>query len=191
MLTNDQKATLIGLQEYLSRIAHHIIRAHWQEVDPDDLLQEMTLYVAERAQQDPTFLDQAPGYISRAAAWHARHWCRDTFTRVHNGRRVSEGVPFETDGVESRPTDEVYESPEPDNDIAIDVQAALAGLDKVSFQVATLKMQGLKRQDIATALGTSSQNLSRYLKRIEAALRPVWESVTGAPETARQLSFGL
>jgi len=191
VLTNDQKATLIGLQEYLSRIAHHIIRAHWQEVDPDDLLQEMTLYVAERAQQDPTFLDQAPGYISRAAAWHARHWCRDTFTRVHNGRRVSEGVPFETDGVESRPTDEVYESPEPDNDIAIDVQAALAGLDGVSFRIAQLKMAGMKRKDIATELDTSSQNLSRHLRKIEAALKPVWQAVTNQPEGPRQLSFGL
>jgi len=90
-----------------------------------------------------------------------------------------------------RPTDEVYTAPQPDNDIAIDIRTALAGLDEVSFQVAQLKMAGMKRQDIAAHLGTSSQNLSRHLRKIEAALKPVWQAVTNQPEGPRQLSFGL
>ena len=151
----------------------------------------MTLYVAEQAQQDPAFLDQSPGYVTRAAAWHARHWLRHTYTRFHRGERVSAGLPLETDEDDSRPADEVYAAPQQDNDLALDIRTALAGLDEISLKVATLKMQGLKRTEIARELGTSSQNLSRHLRKIEAALKPVWQAVTNQPEGPRQLSFGL
>jgi len=151
----------------------------------------MTLYVAEQAQQDPAFLDQSPGYVTRAAAWHARHWLRHTYTRFHRGERVSAGLPLETDEDDSRPADEVYAAPQQDNDLALDIRTALAGLDEISLKVATLKMQGLKRTEIARELGTSSQNLAQYLRKIEAVLAPLWASLQGKGEQARQLSFAL
>lgn len=191
MLTRGQRKTIVELQDYLSKISHRICQTHWPQADPDDVLQEMSLYVAERAQQDPAFLQQAPGYVTKAAAWHARHWLRHTFTRFHLGQRIAAGIPLETDEDDERPADEIFASPQLDNDIAIDARTALAGLDEISLAVAELKMAGLQRKEIAEELGFSSQALGTYLKRIEAALRPVWESVTDEPETVRQLSFGL
>jgi DNA-directed RNA polymerase specialized sigma24 family protein len=191
MLTNSQKETVVQLQEYLTRIAHNLHNTHWTQVPADDLLSEMNLYIAERAEAEPEFLTQSRGYVTKAAAWHARQWCRDTFTRCHNGQRVSQGLPLETDDDDQRPADEVYAMPQPDSDIAIDVQEALAGLDELTRQIAVLKMQGMARVDIAKAVGKSSQSLSRPLHKIEEALRPVWLVVTGQPEPARQLSLGL
>ena len=189
MLTGSQKQTVVELQHYLTRIAHNLHHTHWTQVPADDILSAMNLYIAERAQADPDFLDQAPGYITRAAAWHARHWCRDTFTRYHNGERISAGLPLETDD-DARPADEVYAAPQPDNDLALDVRTALAGLDETSLAVAELKMQGWRRKDIAARLGYSSQALSTYLKRVEAALTPLWESLQGHGEQPQQPSFG-
>jgi len=192
MLTRSQKTTIVSLQSYLTRIAHNLHRTHWSQVDPQDILAEMNLHIAEQAEADPAFLEQTRGYITKAATWHARHWCRATFTRHYNGQRVSANVALEMDGDDNdRPTDEVYTAPQPDNDIAIDIRTALAGLDGVSFRIAQLKMAGMKRKDIAAELGMSSQGLSWYLRRIEAALKPVWQAVTGQPEGPRQLSFSL
>jgi len=61
----------------------------------------------------------------------------------------------------------------------------------MSLRVATLKMAGWRRCDIAEELNTSSQALSIYLKRIEAVLAPVWAAMTGQPEPAQQLAFSL
>ena len=191
MLTDSQKATIISLQDYLTRISCNIVRTHWPQADPADILAEMNLAIAEKAEADPAFLEQSPGYVTKAAAWHARHWCRATFTRDHNGERVGAGIPLETDDKDERPADELYAAPEPDNDLAIDVRAALVGLDKMSLRVATLKMAGWRRCDIAEELNTSSQALSIYLKRIEAVLAPVWAAMTGQPEPAQQLAFSL
>lgn len=177
MLTRSQKRTIVELQDYLTRISHNLHNTHWSQVPADDILSEMNLYIAEQAEADATFLDQAPGYISKAAAWHARHWCRDQFTRYLHGERVAAGLALQTDDEDSRPADEVYAAPQVDEDIAIDVRAALAGLDEVSFQVAQLKMAGMGRTEIAAELGYSKQALSTYLKRIEAALAPVWEAL--------------
>jgi len=191
MLTRSQKTTIVSLQSYLTRIAHNLHRTHWSQVPADDILQEMNLHIAEQAEADPAFLEQTRGHITKAAAWHARHWCRHTFTRYHNGERVGAGIPLETDDKDERPADELYAAPEPDNDLAIDVRAALVGLDKMSLRVATLKMAGWRRCDIAEELNTSSQALSIYLKRIEAVLAPVWAAMTGQPEPAQQLAFSL
>lgn len=190
MLTRSQKTTIVSLQSYLTRIAHNLHRTHWSQVPADDILQEMNLHIAEQAEADPAFLQQSPGYVTKAAAWHARHWLRDTYTRFHRGQRVSAGLPLETDD-EDRPADEIYAATEPDREIAIDVRSALAGLNKMSLRVAMLKMQGLKRAEIAAELGTSSQALTTHLKRIEEALAPVWTAMTGEGEQARQLAFGL
>lgn len=191
MLTRSQKTTIVSLQSYLTRIAHHMVRTHWTQADPDDVLAQMNLHIAEKAEEDPSFLEQSPGYITKAAAWEARHWLRHTFTRYLHGGRTSAGLPLETDDKDERPADEVYASAAPDSDIAIDVRTALAGLDEVSLQIAQLKMAGMQRKEIAVQLGTSSQNLSRHLHKIEAALKPVWQAVIGEPEGPRQLSFGF
>jgi DNA-directed RNA polymerase specialized sigma24 family protein len=180
MLSRSQRKTIVDLQDYLTRIAHNLHNTHWTQVPADDILSEMNLFIAEKAQEDPTFLDQTPGYITRAAAWHARHWCRDTFTRYHNGERISRSVPIEVNEdkeEDRRPAYEAYAAPEVDSDIAIDVREALTGLDEVSLAVAELKMQGWRRKDIAAKLGYSSQALSTYLRRIEAALAPIAAAV--------------
>lgn len=177
MLTSSQRTTVVSLQDYLNRIAHHIVRTDWTQASPDDVLQTMNLYIAERAEQDPTFLQQAPGYITKAAAWEARHWLRDTYTRYHRGRRIAASVPLETDDEDGCPADEVYAAPEPDRELAVDVREALSGLDKVSREIAQLKLAGWTHREIAQEYGWTAANVSNYVRKIKAALLPVWTAV--------------
>ena len=77
MLTANQRQRIADpkLQAYLDRIAHNIVRSHYPEQDPDELLSVMNETVCQLAAKDPAFLDQTPGYITRKAAWAARDYC--------------------------------------------------------------------------------------------------------------------
>jgi len=175
MLTPSQREKIVNLQSYAERIAGNLHHTHWRQVPAEDIAQEMLLYIGERAETDPDFLEQTPGYVSRAAAWHARHFCRDHFTRHLHGERISKDVSLETEIDDELPVDEVYPAPAPDRDIALDVHEALAGLDEAARRVAEMRLAGWRRCDIAAEMGTSSQNLSQYYRRIEATLAPIWQ----------------
>jgi len=173
MLTASQKDKIVDLTDYIDRIAGNLHHTHWQQVPVEDIAQEMVLYIAERVEADPAFLNQSPGYVTKAAAWAARHWCRDRFTRYLHGERVGKDVSLETEADNELPADEVYAAPEVDGDIAIDVHEALAGLDEAARRVAEMRLAGWRRCDIAAEMGTSSQNLQQFYRRIETALAPI------------------
>ena len=73
MLTDSQTARISdpNLQNYLERIAWNIHHKNYPMIDGEDILSQMNLAIIERASADPTFLDQKPGYITKAAAWAA------------------------------------------------------------------------------------------------------------------------
>lgn len=93
-ISRDAQAVLTEMLPYLERIAHKIHKTSWQQADPEDLLQEMCLWFLEKYGQSDHVLDNTPGYYSRGAAWHARHWARDTYTRHHNGKRIAWADPL-------------------------------------------------------------------------------------------------
>jgi hypothetical protein len=81
------------IDPYLLRIAHNLHRTTWPQVDPDDFHQEMRLWFLEKyGQADCT--EHKKGWYSQGAAWHARHWARDLYTRFHKGKRIAWADPL-------------------------------------------------------------------------------------------------
>jgi DNA-directed RNA polymerase specialized sigma24 family protein len=151
-------AVLMEMQSYLSRIAGRI-HSYYPQIDPQDILQEMNCFILERTQKDPDFIQQQPGYITRAAAWRARDWCR----RQNCSRTVGAVELLEN----------VLESDQPDLDLGLALRRALATLPETDRQIARMLAQGYERKEIAQRLGYSSSSaLWRALGRIRAALAP-------------------
>lgn len=159
----SQEITFFELQDYLSRIARKLSHTY-EGYESDELLQEMNVHILERAAQDPTFLDQQPGYITRAAAWHVRTWVRDQY----DNRRI--GLNLEAD--EDEPS-EWMAAPVVDQDTIIDVQDALASLSGRVAEVAQMLMAGWKATEIASELGCSKATITYYKNQLRAALAPV------------------
>jgi hypothetical protein len=158
MLTASQRDKIAdpSLLNYLTRIAHNIVHMHYPEQLADDLLQEMHLYILERTQKDPTFLDQKPGYVSKAAAWHARTWCRDQHA---DWFRTLEPGAGDWDTCD-----------DPDVGLSIDVRDALSGLGDKAIEVARLLAAGYKGADLEARSGMSKQLISHYRRQLRQAL---------------------
>jgi len=171
-LTANQQATLVALQPYLTRIAHNIVRTHYPEQDADELLQTMNEAICERAAQDPTFLDQTPGYITRAAAWAARNYCqRERFG--HN--LVPQSLDAETG--DDHTLAETIPAPLADLDLPLDVARALARLSRKRQQIVAMLAQGFQRKEIAERFGVKSPSLTWDLNKIKTVLQPVYAAV--------------
>jgi DNA-directed RNA polymerase specialized sigma24 family protein len=154
MATQAEDRVLCTLQPYLTRIAHKIVGTYYPHLDPDDVLQEMNAALIERAHADPDFLDQAPGYQTRLAAWRARSWC--------SHQTPASSLP-----------DAATAAPAPDRDLALDVRAALATLSDRDRTIAAALSAGYNRTEIAHQLGYASGcGIRRSLVRIRAALAP-------------------
>lgn len=144
------------LQHYLARIAHSIVLTSYPEQTAEELLQEMNLYILERAEREPAFLKQARGYISRAAAWHARDWCRDQHTDWFRTLDPEAGDWICRD--------------DPDVGLCLDVRAALEGMGETAQEIARLMTIGYRGKDLERATGRSKQNLHYYRKQIKRTL---------------------
>jgi RNA polymerase sigma factor (sigma-70 family) len=157
-LTNAQAQAIDDLQPYLERIAYKITTHYYPQLDPQDVLQEMNLSLLERAESDPSFLDQAPGYLSRFAAWRGRDFCK---CQYDDQRQASlEGYPQLVDV-------------EPDPDRALQVRAALDQLDEQDQAIALAIGAGYTQTEIAASLGYASyRGLHRAMARIRQALAP-------------------
>ena len=166
MHAND---TILSLQEYLTRIAHNIVTNYYPQFSPDDVLQEMNTYILERGQKEPEFLNQTPGYITRAAAWRVRDWCRDQQV----GRMVD--IPEDILTNDSASVDDEIDAAR----IAAAVQTIIAGLAGRDQEIARAMLAGQKRQDIARAYGIKSPTLQGTINRIKAALAPAYEMARG------------
>lgn len=153
-LTANQQSALIELQPYLARIAGKMHHTYYPTVPADDLLQEMNAAICEQAARDPAFLDQAPGYVTRKAAWAARDYARHA-------------TYLDLDGGESL---ERMAAPAPDLDLGIDVRRALGTLDRKRQEIAAMLAGGWKRKEIAARFGVKSPSLSWDLGKIRAAL---------------------
>jgi len=86
MLTANQRQRIADpqLQKYLTYIACRIHQDYADHVSTDDVVSAMNAHIVEQANRDPAFLDQTPGYITKAAAWAARDYCR----RERHGRAL-------------------------------------------------------------------------------------------------------
>ena len=168
MLTPDQIETIEELQGYLTRVAHNIVRTSYPWADPDDLLQEMNVYILERAQQDPEFLDQTRSYITRAAAWNGRNALRGAC-------RERNHTPLEMDGEGDTPAMETrFAENGPDVELSVAVTEALSALGDKALKIAKLIAAGWTGNDLARAAGlTSRKSVTYYRKQIAEALAPV------------------
>ena len=168
-LTANQKSTILELQDYLTRIAHNIVRTHFRSQDPDELLSVMNDAIVAKAASDPTFLEQSPGYITRKAAWAARDYCK---REVFGQNLMPVSVDTETDG--ARPLAETLAAPLADLDLSIDLQRALAQLSPKRQQIAAMLVSGFQRREIAETFGVKSPSLTWDLAKIKEALAPVY-----------------
>lgn len=150
------------LLAYLRRIAWYLWRAYLPSVDPDDLVQEMALYILERGRRDRAYLAHPDGYLTKSAAWHARSVCR----ALHDGR------------MQPLPAGWPVASPAFDADRRVAVAQALRGLSEKDRQVARLISAGYKGRALSARTGLSLASLTRYRARIRRALDGLME---GAP----------
>lgn len=166
---------LLEMQDYLSRIAFSL-RCHYADVySKEDILQEMNTAILERAQEDPTFLDQRPGYISKYAGYIGRDFCKRAFA-VKLGWARNEWRSLDEPNRDAPPLAEDYAmaAPAGDQDIAIMVRDAISTLTGRAREVATMMLAGYKRVDIAKHFGLSSQSLSKDVNQVKAVLAPVY-----------------
>lgn len=172
MMTTRQRAKFETTQLYLKRIAGHLVRTHYPGQEVDELVQVMNLYILERAQKDATFLDQARGFISRSAGWHARNWCSPERKGANHG---NDRMAFSLDhtDVDGRDMREVLGDDEPDHDLVIAVRQVLAGLDGLTAQIATMMLTGFRVNEIAETLGVTRQTISAHKRRLRSALAPL------------------
>ena len=174
MLTASQHDRISSLQSYLDRIAHNLVRTHYQEQDPDDLLQQMNLYILERVAKEPEFLDKPDGYITKSAAWAARNFCRSDLRGVNHGwHRAAFSLDAENDdGIDNG---EVFAEESPDTDLAISIREALSALSEKTQLVAKLMLAGYRGIELAKQAGLNSKPAVSYHRRlIKQALTPVY-----------------
>jgi len=168
--------TIESLQEYLERIAWKLHYQYYQATPAEDILQQMNLFLLERAQEDPTFFDQSPRYISRAAAWAARDWLKPSRKGANYGEdRAAFSLDAENkDGADPA---ESIAAETGDNDISIAVRDALDTLTGKARDLAALMLQGMRIGEAAAELGISKQSANYYRKQIIKVLAPVMESL--------------
>lgn len=169
MLTANQRDEIEQLQPYLLRIAHNIVRTHFPGQDAEEILGVMNAAICEQAARDPTYLEQAPGYVTRKAAWAARDFCR---REVHREQLVP--VRIDAEHADHQPLAERFAAPLTDLDLSIDIQRALATLSEKRQQIAAMLVAGFKRREIAETFGVTSPTLSWDFAKIRAALAPVY-----------------
>jgi DNA-directed RNA polymerase specialized sigma24 family protein len=149
---------LADLQPYLERIAHKMTLSCYSQLDPQDVLQEMNLAMPERADVDPSFLDEAPGYVSRFAAWRGRDRCKRQCAHI---------------AVDLEVTGSTLSEPRPDQDLAIDVGRLLDGLSAAEQWIAQRLGAGYTQTEIARELGYSSHSgIGRTMRHLRHALEP-------------------
>ena len=170
MLTTSQISTITdpSLQNYLERIAWNIHHKNYPMIDGEDILAQMNLALIERAESDPTFLDQQPGYISRAAAWAARTWCR----RELYGQKLQPNI-LDDETEDGQLVAEKFAADDQDLDLSVSVRATLERLDDKLQIVAQMLMQGFKKKEIAEALDVTPSSVSYYVNQLRSSFAPV------------------
>ena len=170
MLTDSQTARISdpNLQNYLERIAWKIHYRSYPMVDGEDILSQMNLAIIERAESDPTFLDQQPGYITKAAAWAARTWCR----RELHGQNLQPNI-LDDETEDGQLMAETIAASDTDLDLTISVRDTVASLDDKLQMVAQMLMQGFKKREIAETLGVTPASVSYYVNQLRSAFAPV------------------
>jgi len=164
MLTERQaKIADHDLQNYLTRIAYKL-SYDYSYGDPDELLSVMNEAIIERASSEPTFLDQAPGYISRFAAWKARDYAR----RERYGRNLAP-VSIDAESDEDAPVAETLPAESSDLDLGLAVRDILAGLDEKLQTVARMLAAGFQKQEIAAELEVSGATVTYYVGKLQVA----------------------
>lgn len=162
--TLDANSALTALDPYLTRIAYNLQATHWPTADPQDILQEMRLYVLEQATL-PGFCDRTAGHVAKGAAWHARHVLRDTYTRWHNGCRIAWADPL--------PDRTVAGATEPDDaalDAAMLVERLLSLVGEKIRQALRLKLEGYTVSEIAGMCGVTTMTVYRWEHKAKAIL---------------------
>jgi hypothetical protein len=134
----------------------------------DDAAQQMWLEILQRAETDPTFLDQAPAYIVTYGSWRAARWLEKF------GYRGNE---------DASPDDEIGEDVTLGDVMAgremtveryvisrVTLEAALAVLDETARALAVGLLMGYGKQQMARKLGRSPAWATGAGRRIAAAV---------------------
>lgn len=153
--------TVESLQNYLTRIACRL--GYTYNWEADDILSEMNLFILEEAARNPVFLDQNPGYITRAAAWHAQNYVRSEVSLGTSARTTAS-----LDDLAETLADETE-----DIEFSITVEDILSELGEQAARVARLIAAGFKGQELADRAEMSKQSISYYRGQIRTALEGV------------------
>jgi DNA-directed RNA polymerase specialized sigma24 family protein len=162
----DPNGRLVGLQPRL-RAA---IVAKCGRQDLDDLLQEANVALLERAAADPEFLLQTDGYVVNWGVWRAQDANCRRYTYEGFAPLFPETGEDDDEAVASGAQLAAIPAPALDPDAAIAVRDALAGVTGKTRAVADGLLAGLRRKDIAEALGITSQSVGWHYSKLRRAL---------------------
>jgi RNA polymerase sigma factor (sigma-70 family) len=168
-MSTECATVLVGMQSYLLGIATNVVSTSYPDADREDVLSEINVYLLERSEIDPHFLQQTRAYIARAAAWHAAHWLRHHYTCVRNGNRVTRqdyigdlalaDLPFYDDAGQ--------------RDLQIGLAQFLDALDGRKRRIVDLRMQGYSNREIARSEGITPQAVGHVLATLRSDFRRI------------------
>ena len=165
------EAALTRLLPDLQAIAGYIISPEYTR---DDLVQVMSEKIIERAQKDPTFLDQKDSYILTFATWRGKVAAGYGYT--YNKYMGEEQVIATEDGEESSSFDYIPGSDPSPEEITVQREemamlvARMKGFNRHDVQIVSMLYVGYTRAEIARELGITksaiTQRISKIVQRI-------------------------
>lgn len=161
MSPNQVSERIQKLQPRLERIAWNIHLTHYPDHAPDDILQEMNLYILEQARANPAYLDHPDKYVCNGAAFYARTWCRNQYAN----RRISyDQHPGLIEAWLVVGDDDLA------GELAPDIADALTGLDAITRRIAAALAGGCHGADLCAMTGLSPQQISYRRRELKRAL---------------------
>jgi len=138
--------------EFFDKYAKDMIIAakHYSEnagLSWEDIYQEMILAILEKAQVNPTLLENTPAYVIQLAYWRAQDTARREFSETNH--------TVELDSSLALPTDDV--------DMDASLQVLTADLDPIQQQVASMLLDGTPVYKIGKNLGMSSRKVNTII----------------------------
>lgn len=163
-LTQAQRDRIAELRPLIRRKAEFTSYHHYRgHVPADDLFQEASLAICQKALDDPTFLEQQDSYVVTAGMWAAQDSAK---------RALRYEPPTLLDDDDNGLADALV-APQADLDLQVAVCEALSRLDGSTRTVAAMLMEGHRKSDIARHMGIRKQSISWHVAKVRRALAGV------------------
>jgi len=148
------------LQKRIKGAAYNVARQY--NADPDDVEQDIILAILERYVGEPEFLNQTDAYIVNHGAWRAR----DTLHRqLVQANRCQEDVPLDNDDPNSSTLlDTIPSTPWPEIELGMDIESALAPLNRQNQNIARMLATGHNATEISAKVGISYKTVYNRMR---------------------------